>query len=225
MDFNIDFVYLISLIPDLLPFIPLTLFLAIVTMVIAVVLGMVIALVLRSGIPVLTHLAIAYVSFFRAIPSLVQLFLIYYGLPQIFPALSGMTAIAAAILGLSLKQAAYLAEIFRAALASVDKGQMEACLSVGMTRVQSFRRVILPQAVRNATPATGNIFIGLIKETSLAFTLGVVELFAQGRILAASSLRFFETYLALALLYWAMIIIYTFIQQALEKRMERPYQS
>lgn len=225
MDFNIDFVYLISLIPDLLPFIPLTLFLAIVTMVIAVVLGMGIALVLRSGIPVLTHLAIAYVSFFRAIPSLVQLFLIYYGLPQIFPALSGMTAIAAAILGLSLKQAAYLAEIFRAALASVDKGQMEACLSVGMTRVQSFRRVILPQAVRNATPATGNIFIGLIKETSLAFTLGVVELFAQGRILAASSLRFFETYLALALLYWAMIIIYTFIQQALEKRMERPYQS
>ncbi|CEI80731.1 MULTISPECIES: amino acid ABC transporter permease [Oceanobacillus] len=225
MNFNIDFVYLISLIPDLLPFIPLTLFLAIVTMVIAVVLGMGIALVLRSGIPVLTHLAIAYVSFFRAIPSLVQLFLIYYGLPQIFPALSGMTAIAAAILGLSLKQAAYLAEIFRAALASVDKGQMEACLSVGMTRVQSFRRVILPQAVRNATPATGNIFIGLIKETSLAFTLGVVELFAQGRILAASSLRFFETYLALALLYWAMIIIYTFIQQALEKRMERPYQS
>lgn len=128
--------------------------------------------------------------FFRAIPSLVQLFLIYYGLPQIFPALSGMTAIAAAILGLSLKQAAYLAEIFRAALASVDKGQMEACLSVGMTRVQSFRRVILPQAVRNATPATGNIFIGLIKETSLAFTLGVVELFAQGRILAASSCAF-----------------------------------
>nr|WP_152657050.1 amino acid ABC transporter permease [Oceanobacillus sp. CFH 90083] len=222
---NIDFGYLISLIPDLLPFIPLTLFLAIVTMVIAVVLGMGIALVLRSGLPVLTHLAFTYVSFFRAIPSLVQLFLIYYGLPQIFPALSGMTAIAAAILGLSLKQAAYLAEIFRAALGSVDKGQMEACLSVGMTRVQAFRRVILPQAIRNAIPATGNQFIGLIKETSLAFTLGVVELFAQGRILAASSLRFFETYLALALLYWAMIIIYTFIQQAIEKKIERPYQS
>lgn len=225
MNLDLDFGYLIRLIPELLPFIPLTLGLAIISMVIAIVAGMVLALILRSNIPVLKQLSILYVSFFRAIPTLVQLFLIYYGLPQIFPALSGMTAITAAILGLSLKQAAYLAEIFRAALASVDKGQLEACLSVGMTKAQAFRRIILPQATRNATPATGNIFIGLIKETSLAFTLGVVELFAQGKILAASSLRFFETYLALALLYWIMIILYTLIQHAIERRLEKPYQS
>ncbi|AYV68103.1 amino acid ABC transporter permease [Niallia circulans] len=225
MNLNLDFPYLVDILPELLEFIPLTLFLAVLSMVFAIIGGLILAVISRSNIPVLKQLAAVYISFFRAIPTLVQLFLIYYGLPQIFPALSAMTAITAAILGLSLKQAAFLAEIFRAALNSVDKGQVEACLSVGMTKVQAFRRIVLPQATRNAIPATSNIFIGLIKETSLAFTLGVVELFAQGKIIAASSLKFFETYLALALLYWVLIILVTFVQRAIEKRMEKPYLS
>ncbi|MEK4443444.1 MULTISPECIES: ABC transporter permease subunit [unclassified Niallia] len=225
MNLDLDFPYLVDILPELLEFIPLTLFLAVLSMVFAIIGGLILAVISRSNIPVLKQLAAVYISFFRAIPTLVQLFLIYYGLPQIFPALSAMTAITAAILGLSLKQAAFLAEIFRAALNSVDKGQVEACLSVGMTKVQAFRRIVLPQATRNAIPATSNIFIGLIKETSLAFTLGVVELFAQGKIIAASSLKFFETYLALALLYWVLIILVTFVQRAIEKRMEKPYLS
>ncbi|MEZ2716182.1 amino acid ABC transporter permease [Niallia circulans] len=225
MNLNLDFPYLVDILPELLEFIPLTLFLAVLSMVFAIIGGLILAVISRSNMPVLKQLAAVYISFFRAIPTLVQLFLIYYGLPQIFPALSAMTAITAAILGLSLKQAAFLAEIFRAALNSVDKGQVEACLSVGMTKVQAFRRIVLPQATRNAIPATSNIFIGLIKETSLAFTLGVVELFAQGKIIAASSLKFFETYLALALLYWVLIILVTFVQRAIEKRMEKPYLS
>jgi putative amino-acid transport system permease protein len=223
MELKLDFGYLVEIIPELLTFIPLTLFLAVISMIFSVIGGLVLALIIRSNIPVLKQLATIYISFFRAIPTLVQLFLIYYGLPQIFPALTAMTAITAAILGLSLKQSAFLAEIFRAAINSVDKGQVEACLSVGMTKAQAFRRIVLPQATRNAIPASSNVFIGLIKETSLAFTLGVVELFAQGKIIAASSLNFFETYLALALLYWLMIIVFTFIQQVIEKRMEKPY--
>lgn len=223
MELKLDFGYLVGITPELLTFIPLTLFLAVISMIFSIIGGLILALIIRSNIPVLKQLATIYISFFRAIPTLVQLFLIYYGLPQIFPAFSAMTAITAAILGLSLKQSAFLAEIFRAALNSVDKGQVEACLSVGMTKAQAYRRIVFPQAMRNAIPASSNVFIGLIKETSLAFTLGVVELFAQGKILAASSLKFFETYLALALLYWIMIIVFTFIQQALEKRMEKPY--
>jgi putative S-methylcysteine transport system permease protein len=223
MELKLDFGYLVEITPELLTFIPLTLFLAVISMIFSIIGGLILALIVRSNIPVLKQLATIYISFFRAIPTLVQLFLIYYGLPQIFPAFSAMTAITAAILGLSLKQSAFLAEIFRAALNSVDKGQVEACLSVGMTKAQAYRRIVFPQAMRNAIPASSNVFIGLIKETSLAFTLGVVELFAQGKILAASSLKFFETYLALALLYWIMIIVFTFIQQALEKRMEKPY--
>ncbi|MDR7080305.1 putative amino-acid transport system permease protein [Neobacillus niacini] len=223
MELSLDFGYLVEITPELLTFIPLTLFLAVISMIFSIIGGLILALIVRSNIPVLKQLATIYISFFRAIPTLVQLFLIYYGLPQIFPAFTAMTAITAAILGLSLKQSAFLAEIFRAALNSVDKGQVEACLSVGMTKAQAYRRIVFPQAMRNAIPASSNVFIGLIKETSLAFTLGVVELFAQGKILAASSLKFFETYLALALLYWIMIIVFTFIQQALEKRMEKPY--
>ncbi|MCT2345764.1 amino acid ABC transporter permease [Niallia taxi] len=223
MNLELDFGYFIEIFPALLKLIPFTLFLAVISMFFSVIGGLVLALITRSNIPVLKQLATIYISFFRAIPTLVQLFLIYYGLPQIFPGLTGMTAVTAAILGLSLKQSAFLAEIFRAALNSVDKGQVEACLSVGMTKAQALRRVVLPQATRNAIPASSNVFIGLIKETSLAFTLGIVELFAQGKILAASSLKFFETYLALALLYWVMIILVTLIQQVVEKRMEKPY--
>ncbi|MFJ7729416.1 amino acid ABC transporter permease [Neobacillus sp. NPDC097160] len=223
MNLKLDFGYLVDILPELLTFIPLTLFLAVISMVFSIIGGLILALITRSNIPVLKQLATIYISFFRAIPTLVQLFLIYYGLPQIFPAFGTMNAITAAILGLSLKQSAFLAEIFRAALNSVDKGQVEGCLSVGMTKAQAFRRIVLPQAARNAIPASSNVFIGLIKETSLAFTLGVVELFAQGKILAAGSLKFFETYLALALLYWFMVIVFTMIQQMVEKRMEKPY--
>ena len=194
-------------------------------MVFAIILGLVLAFIRNSKVPVLYEIAGLYISFFRAIPMLVQLFLIYYGLPQLFPAFTAMEALTAAIIGLSLKESAYLAEIFRAALNSVDKGQLEACLSVGMTKVQAYRRILLPQATRNALPATGNQFISLIKETSLAFTLGVVELFAEAKIMAAESLKFFETYLAVAIVYWILIILYSYFQRLFEKRLGRPYQT
>ena len=136
-----------------------------------------------------------------------------------------MDAVTAAIIGFGFKQAAYLAEIFRAAFLSVDKGQMEACLTGGMTKVQAYRRIILPQAARNALPATGNTFIGLIKETSLAFTLGVTEIFAEAKMQATDSLRFFEAYLAVALIYWVLVVIYSYFQKLLEKYLEKPYRT
>lgn len=123
------------------------------------------------------------------------------------------------------KNAAYLAEIFRAALNSVDEGQLEACLSVGMTKLQAYRRIILPQAVRNAIPATGNTFIGLLKETSLAFTLGVMEMFAQGKMYASGNLKYFETYLAVAIVYWVLTIIYSILQDLFERAMSKPYRT
>lgn len=124
-----------------------------------------------------------------------------------------------------LKNAAYLAEIFRAALNSVDDGQLEACLSVGMTKFQAYRRIILPQAIRNAIPATGNTFIGLLKETSLAFTLGVMEMFAQGKMYASGNLKYFETYLAVAIVYWVLTIIYSILQDLFERAMSKPYRT
>ncbi|KAB2495469.1 amino acid ABC transporter permease [Priestia endophytica] len=222
---NFDLNYFINVFPDVIPYIPVTLLMAVVAMIVAIIVGLVLALITKSKIPVLHQLASLYISFFRAVPTLVQLFLIYYGLPQIFPGLQAMQALTAAIIGLSVKNSAYLAEIFRAGLDSVDKGQLEACTSVGMTKFQAYRRVILPQAARNAIPATGNTFIGLLKETSLAFTLGLTELFAQGKILASASARYLETYLAIAILYWLLTIIYSIIQSVIEKIIGKPYRN
>lgn len=139
------------------------------------------------------------------------------------PFLSEMTAIQASILAFSLNTAAYLAEVFRAALASVDDGQVEAALTVGLNYRQALTGIVLPQAVRNGLPGTGNTFISLMKNSSLAFTIGVVEVVAQGKILAASSLKFFEVYFAMALIYWVLTILYSWIQEWYEKRVNEPY--
>ncbi|MDR4433599.1 amino acid ABC transporter permease [Bacillus tequilensis] len=222
---TIDWEFMISAFPTLIQALPITLFMAVAAMIFAIIGGLILALITKNKIPVLHQLSKLYISFFRGVPTLVQLFLIYYGLPQLFPEMSKMTALTAAIIGLSLKNAAYLAEIFRAALNSVDDGQLEACLSVGMTKLQAYRRIILPQAIRNAIPATGNTFIGLLKETSLAFTLGVMEMFAQGKMYASGNLKYFETYLAVAIVYWVLTIIYSILQDLFERAMSKPYRT
>ncbi|MXV42545.1 amino acid ABC transporter permease [Bacillus subtilis] len=222
---TIDWEFMISAFPTLIQALPITLFMAIAAMIFAIIGGLILALITKNKIPVLHQLSKLYISFFRGVPTLVQLFIIYYGLPQLFPEMSKMTALTAAIIGLSLKNAAYLAEIFRAALNSVDDGQLEACLSVGMTKFQAYRRIILPQAIRNAIPATGNTFIGLLKETSLAFTLGVMEMFAQGKMYASGNLKYFETYLAVAIVYWVLTMIYSMLQDLFERAMSKPYRT
>ncbi|WP_232697445.1 amino acid ABC transporter permease [Brevibacillus daliensis] len=222
---NFDGLYMLEVLPTLLKYLPLTLLMAFVSMFFAIIMGLFLALITKNQVPVLHQLAKVYISFFRATPTLVQLFIIYYGLPQVIPSFSVLNALTAAIIGLSFKNSAYLAEIFRAALHSVDHGQLEACLAVGMTKSQAYRRIILPQATRNAIPATGNTFIGLIKETSLAFTLGVAELFAQGKMMASSSLKYLETYLAVAIVYWGITILYSLVQEWMENKLSKPYRN
>ncbi|MGG2140740.1 amino acid ABC transporter permease [Symbiopectobacterium sp. RP] len=221
---NIDFAYLLKVFPQVLLYLPTTLLLAVVSMIFAMILGLVLALLRESKITVLVKVIEFYISLFRGIPSLVQLFIIYFGLPQLFPALSDLTAMSAAIIGFSLKTSAYMAEIFRAALVSVDWGQTEAGLSISMNRSQIYRRIVLPQAMLNALPATGNTFISLIKDTSVAFALGVSELFAEGKMIAAESLRFFETFLVVGLIYWLVIIVYSRLQNWLEKKLNHSLQ-
>jgi putative amino-acid transport system permease protein len=222
---NFDPSYILELLPRIIRYIPITLLMAVLAMILAIAVGLMLALARNSRNRLLSSGAAVYISFFRAIPMLVQLFLIYYGLPQLFPIFTKMDAVTAAVIGFGFKQAAFLAEIFRAAFNSVDRGQMEASITVGMTRMQAYRRIILPQAARNALPGTGNIFISLIKETSLAFTLGVVEIFAEAKMQAAESFRFFEAYLAVALIYWLLIIVYSYLQQKLENMLDRPYRT
>lgn len=152
---HIDWQYMVTVFPTLIQYLPITIFMAIVSMVFAIIIGVVFALITKNRIPVLYQFAKLYISFFRAVPTLVQLFLIYFGLPQLFPAMTSMDALTAVIIGLSIKNSAYLAEIFRAALNSVDEGQLEACLSVGMTRWQSYVRIIFPRGCQKCHSSDG----------------------------------------------------------------------
>ncbi|KAF3300072.1 MULTISPECIES: amino acid ABC transporter permease [Lactobacillales] len=218
-----DFAYMMEILPDLLGYLPITLYLTLASMAIAVIIGGLFSVVLVNKVPVLTQIIQVIMSFFRGTPPIVQLLLIYFGLPQILPIATGMSAETASILTFSLNTAAYLAEVFRAALVSVDEGQVEAAMTVGLTYGQTLRGIVLPQAVRNAIPGTGNTFVGLLKNSSLAFTIGVVELLAQGKLFASNSLKFFEAYFAVALIYWALTILYSLLQNWYEKRLAVPY--
>src|SRR5690606_31446684 len=147
--------------------------------VLALVLSLTLARVRVFRIPVIHWLAILYISFFRGTPPLVQLFLLYSGLARRFPVYLGTDASTAAAVGLTLHFAAYMAESIRASILGINKSQMEAALSIGMSRYQAMRRIILPQAARIATPSLMNYFIDMIKSTSLAFTLGVAEIMGK----------------------------------------------
>jgi putative amino-acid transport system permease protein len=218
-----DFSYMIELLPILFKYLGTTLEMAIWGLFFALALALVLANLRVFKVPVLDQLSQLYISFFRGTPLLVQLFLLYYGLPQVFPIFVGLDAFSAAVIGLTLHFAAYMAESIRAAIIGVDRSQMEASLSIGMTTSQAMRRIILPQATRVALPSLMNYFIDMIKSTSLAFTLGVSEIMAKAQMEASSSFKFFEAFLAVALIYWGVVIILTRVQTWAETKLNKAY--
>lgn len=220
---NFDPIFMLEVFPKIFKYVYLTLGIAMISMLIGLCIGTLLALVRIYKIKGIHSLVKVYISFFRGTPLLVQLFLLYYGLPQVIPKLAEMNAYTAAFVGLSLNSAAYMSEIIRGAIAAIDKGQMEACMSVGMTSWQGMRRIVLPQAARIAIPSLGNTFISLLKESSLAFTLGVSEMLAQAKMTAAATYRVFESYMVVALMYWGITIIFSYIQGKLEEKMSKAY--
>ena len=218
-----DFAYMIELLPILFKYLGTTLEMAIWGLFFALALALVLANLRVFKVPVLDQLSQLYISFFRGTPLLVQLFLLYYGLPQVFPIFVGLDAFSAAVIGLTLHFAAYMAESIRAAIIGVDRSQMEASLSIGMTTSQAMRRIIIPQATRVALPSLMNYFIDMIKSTSLAFTLGVSEIMAKAQMEASSSFKFFEAFLAVALIYWGVVVILTRVQTWAEVKLNKAY--
>ncbi|MCX4025241.1 amino acid ABC transporter permease [Endozoicomonas sp. SM1973] len=219
---NFDFYYLYDRLPVILNALDITLGMSIVAVLLSLGIGIVLALIKVFQLKGLTQLADFYISFFRGTPLLVQLFLLYYGLPQLVPA-ADMSGFAAAVIGLGLHFAAYMAESIRAAILSVENAQREAALSIGMTELQAMRRIILPQATRIATPPLMNNFIDLLKSTSLAFTLGVADIMAKAKLEAASSFKYFESFVLVALVYWLIVVLLTRCQQALENHLNKAY--
>lgn len=187
-------------------------------MVFGLLLGFMLALMRLSRFWPLSWLSRLYVSVFRGTPLIAQLFMIYYGLPQFGIELD---PIPAAMIGLSLNTAAYTSETLRAAISSIEKGQWEAAASIGMNPWQTLRRVILPQAARTALPPLGNSFIGLVKDTSLAATIQVPELFRQAQLVTSRTLEVFTMYLAASIIYWVLATVLSFLQNRLEDRVNR----
>lgn len=216
-----DPAYMLGLVPVLLSYLPVTLGMAAASMVAALALAVALAMLRVLRVPVLDGAARVFVSFFRGTPLLVQLFLFYYGLPQLLPALSAINGVTAAIMGLTLHFAAYMAESIRGAIGGVDRSQWEAAQSVGMTQGQAMRRIVLPQAARIAAPSLVNSFVDMIKSTSLAFTLGVTELMGAAQREAAGSFRYLEAFLLVAMFYWVIVEALSVVQRRLETRLGR----
>ncbi|MFT8323662.1 MAG: amino acid ABC transporter permease [Bacillus sp. (in: firmicutes)] len=161
---------------------------------------------------------ICYITFFRGTPLLVQILIVHFGLVPLF---TGETnGIAAGIIALSLNSAAYIAEIFRAGIQSIDRGQMEAARSLGMNHIQAMRYVILPQAFKRMIPPLGNEFIVLLKDSSLISIVAAPELMYWARAMGAQYFRVWEPYLTAAFIYLILTLVISFLLNRLERRLE-----
>jgi polar amino acid transport system permease protein len=218
--------------PDHVFFLALTrtVYVAVIGQAMGVVLGLVAALMRMSKFAPFRFLSGIYVWIFRGTPLLVQIFFIYYGSNQLLGftlipnalhlglfSLDG--AILAGILALGINEGAYMREIIRAGIDSIDKGQMEAAKSVGMRYGMAMRRIVLPQAARVIVPPLGNEFNNMLKNTSLLFTIGVYEMFADAEIHYSQNFQPVEIFLAVAFWYLVLTTVWTFIQAAIERKL------
>lgn len=215
---NLWQLFLDSLGPIALAGVTVTVPLALLSFAVGLVLAILVALMRISVNPVVSGIARFYISVIRGTPMLVQLFVIFYGLPSIGVTLDPWPS---AVIALSLNVGGYAAEVVRAAILSVPKGQWEAAYTVGMNRTRTLTRVILPQAARVSVPPLSNTFISLVKDTSLASLILVTELFKVAQQIAAATLEFMVVYLAAALVYWVICLVLSFGQSALERRLDR----
>ena len=197
-----------------------TLALAVTSVVFGALTGALVAVTRLAKIPVLAPLAALYVSCFRGTPLLVQLFVIYFGLPSVDIQFEPITA---GILALSLNVGAYLSETLRGAINGVERGQWDAARSLGLRQTQVMRYVVGPQALRLAVPSLSNSLISLIKDTSLVSVIAVSELMLTTKEVIATSFQPFPLYLAAAAIYWAMSASFEGLQKKLERRLNRSY--
>ncbi|MDC0703142.1 MULTISPECIES: amino acid ABC transporter permease [Priestia] len=207
--FDIELIF--TSIPQLLSYLHITIWILIASLLIGSTLGLFIALPRIYKVPVLSQLAAVYISFMRGTPILIQLFLVFYGVPALLQLIhidvSRMAPLVFVIITYSLSTAASFSEMMRGAINSVDKGQTEAAYSIGMTGKQTFTRIVLPQALVVAFPNFGNLVIGSLKDTSLAFTIGVMDMMGRGDTIIAATAHAVEVYIALAIIYYLVAII------------------
>lgn len=224
---NFSWKFVIETIDDVLRAVPITMLLTLFPMIAGLLLGFVIALARISRIPVLSQVIAVYNSFFRSIPLIVLLFITYYGTPKLinFLVYGGdrvvgsidMNSNAIALLTLTLYASSFLSEIIRGALSSVDMRQKEAAHAVGMTGLQTYMRIIIPQAIVVAIPNYFNFFLALFKGTSVVFTISVIDMMSAAKLQAELGYRFIEAYTLVGILY----VIFSFVLAGIFRKIEQ----
>jgi len=222
-----NFKVMLDSLPLLMTVLPMTLFILTIAVLIGTIIGIALTLIKMRQNRILNAIARVYISFMRGTPLLIQLFLAYFGLPSFLKIFGISTSTwqneVFAIIAFSLNLGAFLSEVFRSAYISVDKGQIEAAYSIGMNGFQTTRRIILPQALRVAIPNMGNVIVDMLKNTSLAFSIGVVDVMGKGTQLASATFGVGQLgiFLGVALIY---IIVCTCMQKGfnlLEKTLSK----
>ncbi|OSB18573.1 amino acid ABC transporter permease [Clostridium sporogenes] len=217
MELNFDIVF--RNLPFLLKATLVTIKITLLSFIVAIILAFIVGVLRTYKFSKILDLILnAYVEIFRGSPLLIQLFFIYYGLPSVGIA---MDAEVAAVIGLALNGAAYMSEIIRAAILSIDRGQEEAGFSLGYTRFQNLRYIILPQAVQISVPPLVNGFSSLLKDTSLVSVISITELTRSGNLIYSRTARPFEVYLTLGLFYFVLTYIVSLCSKFIEKRNEK----
>ena len=216
---KIDFAFMAEWGPYILGGVGTTIYVAVISIIIAITFAVIGALGRLSSVPVFYSISTLYVSLVRGTPLLVQILFIYLALPQIIPAVSQLPKEVLGIFALAFNYGAYMTETFRAGIQAVPRGQTEAAEALGMPGRIRMQRIILPQAIRIITPAIGNEFISMIKDSSLVSVIGVAELLWRAQRVGQSNFRTLETLMVAAAIYWALTIILSLVQDRLEKRM------
>ncbi|WP_051381979.1 MULTISPECIES: amino acid ABC transporter permease [Sediminibacillus] len=207
-----------SLLPMITGGIKYTVPLTLISFAVGLVLALLTAMMRLSNSRFLRAPAIAYVSAIRGTPMLVQLFIVFYGMPSLNITIDPFPS---AIIAFSLNVGAYASEIIRASILSIPKGQWEAGYTVGMSHSTTLKRIILPQAARVSIPPLSNTFISLVKDTSLASLILVTELFRRAQEIAARTYDFMLIYVEAAILYWVICFLLSLVQEAIERRLSR----
>lgn len=217
---NFDFEFMIRIIPIMLKYSTVTIRLSLLAILTGFTISFFIAIIVYAKVPILSKFFKVYISFFRGTPLMAQLFCFYFGILPVFSKLVlKVSSFQAALIILSLASSAYMAESLRAAITSIHRGQMEAAKSIGMTYMQAMFRIILPQAIKVATPTLFSSFINIIKDTSLVFAIGVKEMMATAQLEGASGYRYLEAYVCVLLVYWGITSIMGLAQKRIEIRL------
>jgi L-cystine transport system permease protein len=192
-----------------------TIIITMITIVIGLLIGLIVALMRMSSSKIFRYPARGYISIIRGTPLLVQLFILYFGLPVIG---INLTPFVAAIIGLSLNVGGYSAETFRGALLAIPKGQWEAAYSINMTYGKALRRIVMPQALRVALPSLANTLLSLVKDTSLLSMITVPEMLYQAKIIGGREFDYLTMYILVAIFYWIVCTSLAWVQDRLEDR-------